>query len=129
MKTDSGAGVGGARANGNDSLWDDADALLFVSRDKCISVIHGLVTLLLSMDFTCHVDLFIIACKVTCLGSFCLSTCCRSMHCVQFSCIDLLVKSSYKVLVFGRATITLGIGPHSSLACIYCFDVSVFFSV
>ena len=65
MKSDGGIGVGGARVNGNDSLWDDADAPLFVSRDKCIAVVHGLVTLLLSMDFTCHVDLFIIACKVT----------------------------------------------------------------
>jgi len=65
MKSDSGAGISGARATGGDSLWDDVDTLLFVSRDKCVSVIHGLVTLLLSMDFTCHVDLFIIACKVT----------------------------------------------------------------
>ena len=65
MKSDGSAGASGARVNGSDSLWDDNDAALFVSRDKCISVVHGLVTLLLSMDFTCHVDLFIIACKVT----------------------------------------------------------------
>lgn len=77
MKSDGGAGASGARANGNDSLWDDADTPLFVSRDKCISVIHGLVTLLLSMDFTCHVDLFIIACKVTGLDLLLLFSC----HC------------------------------------------------
>jgi len=65
MKSDGSAGAGGGRANGSDGLWDDADAPLFVSREKCISVIHGLVTLLLSMDFTCHVDLFIITCKVS----------------------------------------------------------------
>lgn len=64
MKSDGGAGVSGAHVNGADSLWEDADAPVFVSHDKCLAVIHGLVTLLLSMDFTCHVDLFIIACKV-----------------------------------------------------------------
>jgi len=70
MKSDGSAGVSGARANGSESLWDDADTPLFVSRDKSISVVRGLVTLLLSMDFTCHVDLFIIACKVTSVSSF-----------------------------------------------------------
>lgn len=80
MKSDGGAGVSSARANGSDSLWDDADVPLFVSRNKCISVIHGLVTLLLSMDFTCHVDLFIIACKVTCFMLFCLHSCVVFMH-------------------------------------------------
>jgi len=65
MKHDGGASVSGVRANGTESLWDDTDAPLFVSRERCIAVVHGLVTLLLSMDFTCHVDLFIIACKVT----------------------------------------------------------------
>jgi len=44
--------------------WDDVDSSLIVSREQCIPVVRGLVTLLLSMDFTCHVDLFIIACKV-----------------------------------------------------------------
>lgn len=70
MKSDGGTGVSGTRVNGSDSLWDDVDAPLYVSRNKCISVVHGLVTLLLSMDFTCHVDLFIIACKVTLLNMF-----------------------------------------------------------
>ena len=83
MKSDGSAGVSGARANVTDSPWEDADAPLFVSRDKCISVIHGLVTLLLSMDFTCHVDLFIIACKVTHIRSFFLSSSCRSVCCVH----------------------------------------------
>ena len=46
-------------------MTDGGDLLMAVSREKCIPVVKGLVTLLLSMDFTCHVDLFIIACKVT----------------------------------------------------------------
>lgn len=53
----------GARSGGNDLAWDELDSLV-VSRERCIPVVRGLITLLLSMDFTCHVDLFIIACKV-----------------------------------------------------------------
>ena len=42
----------------------EIEASLVVSRDKCIPVVRGLIALILSMDFTCNVDLFIIACKV-----------------------------------------------------------------
>jgi len=42
----------------------DTEPVPMLSRQKCIPVVRGLVTLLLSMDFTCHVDLFIVACKV-----------------------------------------------------------------
>ena len=93
MKSDGSAGVSGARANGNDNLWDDADAPLFVSRDKCISVIHGLVTLLLSMDFTCHVDLFIIACKVT--GRNLFPFCCSQTGFCTRLCADLFLQMSF----------------------------------
>ena len=37
---------------------------LSMDRDKCVPIIRGLVALILSVDFTCHVDLFIVACKV-----------------------------------------------------------------
>ncbi|CAL1542612.1 unnamed protein product [Lymnaea stagnalis] len=42
----------------------DIDQPLLLSRDRCLAVVGGLMALLLSMDFTCHVDLFLVACKV-----------------------------------------------------------------
>ncbi len=33
-------------------------------RQSCIPVLQGLMHLLLAMDFTCHVDLFLVTCKV-----------------------------------------------------------------
>ena len=51
----------GGDKDGNDS---EADTHLVVSREKCVPVVRGLMALLLSMDFTCNVDLFLIACKV-----------------------------------------------------------------
>lgn len=42
----------------------DSDVNIVVSRDKCVPVVKGLMALLLSMDFTCNVDLFLITCKV-----------------------------------------------------------------
>ncbi|XP_072169396.1 dual E2 ubiquitin-conjugating enzyme/E3 ubiquitin-protein ligase BIRC6-like [Diadema setosum] len=42
----------------------DLCATVLLSRDKCIPVVQGLVRLLLAMDFTCHVDLFLVTCKV-----------------------------------------------------------------
>lgn len=53
--------ISGGEPNGSDM---DIETLLAVSRDKCIPVVRGLMALLLSMDFTCNVDLFIITCKV-----------------------------------------------------------------
>ena len=43
---------------------DELETNISVSREKCLPVVHGLISLLLSMDFTCNVDLFVIACKV-----------------------------------------------------------------
>ncbi len=54
-----GSGVGD-----KDAVDADADNQLVVSREKCIPVVRGLMALILSMDFTCNVDLFLIACKV-----------------------------------------------------------------
>ncbi|GFS25394.1 baculoviral IAP repeat-containing protein 6, partial [Elysia marginata] len=50
----------------HDSKDDDLDVepLIVLSRERCLAVARGLVSLLLSMDFTCHVDLFLITCKV-----------------------------------------------------------------
>ena len=64
---------GGKGSKGNGSGGDDADqgnadldsdSLLIINRDKCIPVVKGLMSLILSMDFTCNVDLFLVACKV-----------------------------------------------------------------
>lgn len=52
---------GGAAPNGGE---DEADTTLVLPRDRCLAVVRGLMALLLSMDFTCHVDLFLVACKV-----------------------------------------------------------------
>ena len=43
---------------------DELETNMSISREKCLPVVHGLISLLLSMDFTCNVDLFVIACKV-----------------------------------------------------------------
>ncbi|XP_035825485.1 baculoviral IAP repeat-containing protein 6 [Aplysia californica] len=42
----------------------DSEQPLVLARARCLAVVRGLVALLLSMDFTCHVDLFLVACKV-----------------------------------------------------------------
>ena len=49
-------------------VLDGCEPALIVSREKCLPVVRGLVGLLLAMDFTCHVDLFLVACKVGHLG-------------------------------------------------------------
>ncbi|GAB1609836.1 baculoviral IAP repeat-containing protein 6-like isoform X2 [Argonauta hians] len=50
----------------------DTDTSLILPRDKCLPVVRGLVTLILSMDSTCNVDLFLVASKV--LARICLAT-------------------------------------------------------
>ena len=47
---------------------EDSDGGLLLSKDKTLKVVKGLMCLLLSMDFTCNVDLFLITCKVTVSG-------------------------------------------------------------
>ncbi|CAH1791767.1 unnamed protein product [Owenia fusiformis] len=42
----------------------DLETLVVLPRDRCIPVVKGLINLLLSMDFTCNVDLFLVSCKV-----------------------------------------------------------------
>ncbi|KAK6180714.1 hypothetical protein SNE40_008714 [Patella caerulea] len=37
---------------------------LVLPREKCLSVVHGLMALLLGLDSTCHSDLFVVAAKV-----------------------------------------------------------------
>ena len=54
----------GQSGDGDGKDGDKDDQPLLLSRTRCLSVIRGLVALLLSMDFTCHVDLFLVACKV-----------------------------------------------------------------
>ena len=47
---------------------DHPDQSLIIVRERCVPVVKGLVALLRSMDFTCNVDLFLVACKVcTCV--------------------------------------------------------------
>ena len=42
----------------------EPDTVLVLPKETCLPVVHGLMALLLSMDFTCNVDLFLITCKV-----------------------------------------------------------------
>ncbi|XP_013417535.1 baculoviral IAP repeat-containing protein 6 [Lingula anatina] len=42
----------------------DTENSMVLPRERCLPVVRGLIALLLSMDFTCNVDLFLIACKV-----------------------------------------------------------------
>ncbi len=60
---------GGAKSRDGDDADkdggdDENDAALVINREKCIPVVRGLMSLILSMDFTCNVDLFLVACKV-----------------------------------------------------------------
>ena len=80
---------GGKGSKGNGSGGDDAeqgnadldsDSLLIINRDKCIPVVKGLMSLILSMDFTCNVDLFLVACTV----------------CIKYSCVNLLTLLNHK---------------------------------
>lgn len=48
------------RSNGE----EDTEGALLLSKEKTLQVVKGLMSLLLSMDFTCNVDLFLITCKV-----------------------------------------------------------------
>ncbi|XP_041353670.1 baculoviral IAP repeat-containing protein 6-like isoform X2 [Gigantopelta aegis] len=45
-------------------MEEDPDICFVLPRERCLTVVRGLMALLLSMDYTCHVDLFLIACKV-----------------------------------------------------------------
>lgn len=57
---------GSSRGNmdGGSSGSSDLFSTILLTREKCIPVVQGLVRLLLAMDFTCHVDLFLVTCKV-----------------------------------------------------------------
>lgn len=46
------------------NVEEDQEGALLLSKDKTLKVVKGLMCLLLSMDFTCNVDLFLITCKV-----------------------------------------------------------------
>ena len=52
---------GSSEREGGDT---DAEAAISLCRDKATAVSRGLIALLLSMDFTCDVDLFLVTCKV-----------------------------------------------------------------
>jgi baculoviral IAP repeat-containing protein 6 len=51
-------------AEEKESLDYEQDSVLILPKEKCLPVVHGLMALLLGMDFTCNVDLFLITCKV-----------------------------------------------------------------
>ncbi|XP_076097651.1 dual E2 ubiquitin-conjugating enzyme/E3 ubiquitin-protein ligase BIRC6-like isoform X3 [Mytilus galloprovincialis] len=51
---------------------DDNGGILVLSKEKTLKVVRGLMALLLSMDFTCNVDLFLVTCKV--LATVCVMT-------------------------------------------------------
>ncbi|KAK3576772.1 hypothetical protein CHS0354_014586 [Potamilus streckersoni] len=57
--------------NGGTEL-DQDNGLLILPKTRCLPVVRGLIALLLGMDFTCNVDLFLITCKV--LARICVAT-------------------------------------------------------
>ncbi|XP_053375851.1 baculoviral IAP repeat-containing protein 6-like isoform X2 [Mercenaria mercenaria] len=59
-------------AEEKESLDYEQDSVLILPKEKCLPVVHGLMALLLGMDFTCNVDLFLITCKV--MARVCIST-------------------------------------------------------
>lgn len=56
---------GGGGGGSKDPEEEGGDAWLVLPRERCLRVVRGLMALLLSMDFSCHVDLFLVACKVS----------------------------------------------------------------
>ena len=52
-------------AAGKDGDEETPETVLVLPRERCLLVVRGLMSLLLSMDFSCHVDLFLVACKVS----------------------------------------------------------------
>ncbi|XP_069118544.1 baculoviral IAP repeat-containing protein 6-like isoform X2 [Argopecten irradians] len=60
--------AGASKGNGD----FDPEGVLVLPKDKTLRVVRGLMALLLSMDFTCNVDLFLVTCKV--LATICVTT-------------------------------------------------------
>ena len=58
--------AGGRAAEDRDGAEYEGDSVLLLPKERCLPVVHGLMALLLGMDFTCNVDLFLITCKVRC---------------------------------------------------------------
>ena len=50
---------------GKDVDEEPLEPVLVLPRERCLLVVRGQMSLLLSMDFSCHVDLFLVACKVS----------------------------------------------------------------
>ena len=50
--------------DGKDVMEFDGDTVLVLPKERCLPVVQGLMALLLGMDFTCNVDLFLVTCKV-----------------------------------------------------------------
>ena len=63
-KDSSSNGAGSSAPTDGENNDSELEQTLLVSRERCIPVTRGLMALLLSMDFTCNVDLFIVTCKV-----------------------------------------------------------------
>ena len=61
-------GAGSSLQDGSDG---EGETHVTIVREKCIPVVRGLIALLLSMDFTCNVDLFLITCKVSACSCLC----------------------------------------------------------
>ncbi|XP_070181060.1 dual E2 ubiquitin-conjugating enzyme/E3 ubiquitin-protein ligase BIRC6-like isoform X3 [Littorina saxatilis] len=57
---------------GKDGDEETPESVVVLPRERCLLGVRGLMSLLLSMDFSCHVDLFLVACKV--LAKICVVT-------------------------------------------------------
>ena len=51
-------------ADGKEMMDFETDSVLVLPKERCLPVVQGLMALLLGMDFTCNVDLFLVTCKV-----------------------------------------------------------------
>lgn len=60
----------------NEGAVEDADSSINLPRSSCVSVMKQLVVLMLSMDFTCDSDLFLLNAKVTHVYHVCIKFCC-----------------------------------------------------
>lgn len=57
-------GSGPSTSNDNDSSLSDGRPTHLISQQLALQVSRSLISLILSMDFTCNIDVLLLACKV-----------------------------------------------------------------
>lgn len=59
-----GTGLGSTGETDSTTDFRDAAMSLALPQSQCLPVARGLIALILHMDFTCNIDMFLLACKV-----------------------------------------------------------------